>query len=172
MKRRVLLGTGVAAAAAVCGAGVALSRQGTGTTAASPDIWSAHFESPSGPAVELSRLRGHPLLLNFWATWCAPCVHELPLLDRFRHDAGARAWQVVGLAIDNREAVLGFLKQQPVSLTIGLASIGGVDLARSLGNSSGALPFTAVFDSTGRLADHKLGVIESADLSRWVSTVR
>ena len=130
------------------------------------------FETPQGGRLELAGLRGRPLLLNFWATWCPPCVGELPLLDRFHLDQRARGWQVVGLAVDNRSPVLEFLGKAPVSFVIGLAGLEGVELSRTLGNSAGALPFTVVFDRAGNVVRRKLGVIQPGDLQHWVASVR
>jgi len=120
----------------------------------------------------LAALRGQPLLLNFWATWCAPCVKELPLLDRVFRDPAARGWHAVAVAIDNRAPVLEFLKLHALNLTVAMAGMGGVELSRSLGNTSGSPPFTVVFDSAGRAVQRKLGVLEPQDLQHWLDSVR
>ena len=69
--------------------------------------------------------------------------------------------------MDNRTSVVEFLKQRPMGFPIGLAGIDGVDLSRRLGNASGALPFTILFDRTGVAVDRKLGAIHSEDLQGW-----
>jgi thiol-disulfide isomerase/thioredoxin len=84
-----------------------------------------------------------PLVLNFWATWCPPCIKEMPALDRFREPCGTR-WEVVGLAVDGPTPVREFLQRVPVSFPIGLAGFGGADLGKRLGNQTGGLPFTVV----------------------------
>ncbi len=169
MKRRTVLISGAAAIAASAGLGAALWRahgDGLGTGA---DIWSMRFDAPQGGALELAAWRGKPMLLNFWATWCPPCIVEMPLLDRFHREQQVRGWQVVGLAIDNREPVLEFLSRRPVSFPIGLAGSGGVELARTLGNAGGGLPFSVVFARSGNAVVRKLGVLQSEDLQRWVA---
>ncbi|MBC7717365.1 MAG: TlpA family protein disulfide reductase, partial [Pseudorhodobacter sp.] len=81
----------------------------------------------------MADLRGKPLLLNFWATWCPPCVKEMPLLDAFYQTHRARGWQVVGLAVDSPTPVRAFLERVPVSFPIGLAGMEGSELSRALG---------------------------------------
>ncbi len=168
MSRRRLVFGGVAALAAVAGAGLAWRRART-TAAPAAELWALRFDQPGGGRLAMEAFRGRPLLLNFWATWCPPCVSELPLLDRFFSEQRRGGWQVAGLAVDNLAPVLAFLAKHPVTFPIGLAGAGGVELARKLGNSGGALPYTAVFDRSGTLVQRKLGVIEAADLQKWVA---
>jgi len=158
----------VAGIAAAAGAGLAWRRDRT-TAAPAAELWALRFDQPRGGQLGMAAFRGRPLLLNFWATWCPPCVSELPLLDRFFRDQPRDGWQVAGLAVDNLAPVLTFLAQHPVTFPIGLAGTDGIELARRLGNSSGALPYTAVFDRGGVLVQRKLGVIEAADLQKWVA---
>ncbi|MEO6030495.1 MAG: TlpA disulfide reductase family protein [Burkholderiaceae bacterium] len=174
MNRRNLLYAGMGIAAAAAGLGGALWRQRSKTANEALDVavWSRTFEQPDGQTLRLADLRGRPLLLNFWATWCPPCVHEMPLLDRFHRDQQANEWQVAGLAIDNKDAVRQFLVAHPVAYPIGLAGFAGAELARTLGNIGGGLPFTVIFDRSGALAEHKLGLVKPADLTEWVARMR
>jgi thiol-disulfide isomerase/thioredoxin len=169
MNRRRTLMTGAAVAAVVAGAGLAWWRSRPARVDSAAAIWPLRFETPTGGVLALAALRGSPLLLNFWATWCPPCVSELPLLDRFYGEQHAHGWQVVGLAVDKLEPVREFLVQRPVAFAIGLAGLEGVELSRSMGNAAGALPFTVVLDRAGRVVQRKLGVIRTDDLTRWVS---
>ena len=170
-QRRLALLTGAALAATAAGAGVAWWRSRPDAVDGGTAIWTLRFETPAGGQLALADLRGKPLLLNFWATWCPPCVSELPLLDRFHREQQARGWQVVGLAVDNLAPVREFLGKRPVGFAIGLAGIDGVALSRTLGNTGGALPFSVVFDAAGKVAERKLGVIQPEDLTRWTSTI-
>jgi len=129
------------------------------------------FPKPDGSELVMASLRGKPLLLNFWATWCAPCVKEMPELDRFSSAFAGRGWQVVGLAVDNPKPVREFLQRAPVGFTIGLAGFEGAELTGQLGNPQGALPFTAVFDRRGRIVQRKLGPSDYAELVRWGESV-
>jgi thiol-disulfide isomerase/thioredoxin len=173
VKRRVALVGAVAAVAGAAGMGGALWRaRSVASAPAGADIWPMRFDTPQGGQLELADLKGKPLLLNFWATWCPPCVTELPLIDRFHQAQQASGWQVVGLAVDNREPVLQFLGKTPVGYPVGIAGMGGVELSRNMGNTVGALPFTLVFDRAGKVVERKLGVLTPADLDRWVAEIR
>jgi thiol-disulfide isomerase/thioredoxin len=172
VNRRLALLGGVAVAAGAAGVGAARWFTRSETADDGSAIWPMRFETPTGGQLNFAELRGKPLLLNFWATWCPPCVSELPLLDQFHREQQARGWQVVGLAVDNRGPVTEFLGRRPVGFPIGLAGFEGAELARMMGNTSGALPFTVVFDRTGEAKARKLGVIQPDDLARWAGTFR
>lgn len=166
MKRRAVV-WGVGAAAAVGGAGFGLWRLRADTDASLPaDFWTLSFERPEGGELRMSSLSGQPVLLNFWATWCAPCIKELPLLDRFQREQAGR-WQVVGLAVDGPTPVREFLLKQPLGFPVGLAGLNGVELARSLGNAAGGLPFSVLIDAKGQPRERKLGALTEQDLLRW-----
>ena len=118
----------------------------------------------------MQSFKGKPLLLNFWATWCPPCIEEFPLLDGFFRQNAANGWQVVGLAIDQPSSVRVFLERFPVKFPIGLAGLEGTELSRSLGNESGALPFSLALGASGAVLQRKLGKLKAEDLGRWAST--
>ena len=106
MTRRRLLAAGAVAAVAGAGLSWALRRQSAPPSNDNDaDLWGLRFENPAGGEVVLADLRGKPLVLNFWATWCPPCVEELPMLDRFQRDHRAAGWQVMGLAVDSAAPV-------------------------------------------------------------------
>jgi thiol-disulfide isomerase/thioredoxin len=171
MNRRSWILGGAGLGAAIAGLAWQQSRSRPSAPAAALDeassaFWQSSFPQPDGQNLALASLRGQPLVLNFWATWCPPCVKEMPELDRFARQFAAKGGRVLGLAVDNPTAVRDFLKRTPVSYAIGLAGFDGTDLSRRLGNSSGALPFTAVFDKTGAVAHRKLGETSFDELDR------
>ncbi len=156
----------VAAAAAAAGAGVAW-RRFQPAPADLTGFWARSFATPDGANLALADLRGKPLLVNFWATWCPPCIEELPLLSSFYDENRDNGWQLLGLAVDQAEPVKRFLARTPVSFPVAMAGLSGVDLTRQLGNEAGGLPFTVVFDAEGKLQHRKIGQVKPADLAAW-----
>lgn len=132
-------------------------------------LWAARFPRPEGGELVMAELRGRALLLNFWAPWCAPCVEEMPELDRFQRDFGPRGWQVIGLAIDGEAAVRDFLGRVPVRFPVGIAGFGGTELLRRLGNDAGALPYTVVVESDGDIRKRKLGRTTYREMASWAA---
>ncbi|AMM24083.1 TlpA family protein disulfide reductase [Variovorax sp. PAMC 28711] len=169
-RRRWLYG-GVAMVAVGAGLGGAWWREHQTHSAAGERMddafWSRTFTRPDGGEVRMADLKGKPMLLNFWATWCPPCIEELPMIDRFYKDHASNGWQVVGLAIDQPTAVRKFLEKLPVTFPVGLAGLEGTDLVKQLGNTAGGLPFTLVLSADGAIAARKMGKVEPADLEAW-----
>ena len=178
-RRRLLWMGGVGLVALLGGAGLAMCQQRAappldGDAVDASPLWSQRFDRPEGgePLV-LATLRGQPLLVNFWATWCPPCVEELPLLSRFHQaqQAQGKRWQTLGLAIDQPSAVQRFLARKPLAFPVGLAGMGGTDLVRSLGNSAGGLPYTLLLGADGHVLARKMGQMHEADLLQWAALV-
>lgn len=164
--RRSLLAAAVLATAG----GVALALRGRSTSTdalVDASLWQAEFDTLEGTRLALAAFRGKPLLINFWATWCPPCVEEMPLLERFFQQNRASGWQVVGLAIDQPSQVRRFVGQNQIHFPVGLAALGGSELARTLGNPSGGLPFSVVVTAPGQVAQRKIGKLNDADLQAW-----
>jgi thiol-disulfide isomerase/thioredoxin len=169
MKRRnwVFAGAGVAAVAA--GAAWQRWREAAAMAPAdaggASDLWQMSFVQPDGSTLQMASLLGHPLVLNFWGTWCPPCVKEMPELDRFARQFGPQGWRVLGLAVDNPTAVREFLARSPVSYTIALAGFEGSDLTYRLGNHKAGLPFTVVFDRKGVVVQRTTGATSFEELA-------
>lgn len=131
------------------------------------------------PAIELPLLDGgsirlpadtdgKPLLINFWASWCAPCIEEMPELQRYASAQGSDGVQVLGIAMDDEAAIREFLSRVPVDYPIALDVPGVADSGVQLGNPRGALPFTVLIDAQGRLQKQRLGPFKHGEIEGWV----
>ncbi len=169
LRRRQLLYVGVAATAGVAGGALAWWKYAVSGASSRVDaaLWQRSFPTPGGSTLELVGFQKKPLVLNFWATWCPPCVAEMPLLDRFYRENMHKGWQVVGLAIDKAEPVRRFVRENAIGFPVGLAENDGYELVQTLGNLSGGLPFTVLIGEDGSVIQRKMGRLLPADLSAW-----
>ena len=158
----ILGAAGIAAAAAGFLAGPALLGFGAGKEG--EVLRSTMLPDLEGKTRQLAAWHGKVLVCNFWATWCAPCLEEIPLLIAAREKYNSDGVEIVGIAIDNAVKVRDFSVLFKISYPILLAEAGGLDLMRQLGNSSGGLPYTVVTDRQGKLVHRKLGALKEADL--------
>ena len=128
-------------------------------------LWVQQWPGPDGQPKSLETLRGQITVVNFWATWCAPCVEEMPALSalyqQIQQASGAPRPRVefIGVAIDRADQVAEFARRSPVSYPLVVAGAAGSELGRALGNEAGALPFTAVIDSNGRVVERTIGIV-------------
>ncbi|QGW66347.1 redoxin family protein [Lysobacter soli] len=123
-----------------------------------------------GATVELpAAYAGRPVLVNLWASWCGPCIEEMPELDRYAASQGANGTQVVGIALDDAAAVEAFLKRVPVRYPILLDEAGPRDAGVQLGNPKGVLPYTALISADGRLIRQKIGPFQHGEIDNWVA---
>jgi thiol-disulfide isomerase/thioredoxin len=118
----------------------------------------------SGRPQTLSQWRGKVLVVNFWATWCAPCREEIPALMKVQRKYIQNGVQIVGIALDNASKVREYSQELRIDyvLLIGAAEILG--LGKDLGNRAGVLPFTVVLDRTGKLVHAQAGAVTEPSL--------
>jgi thiol-disulfide isomerase/thioredoxin len=127
-------------------------------------MWQLDFPDAQGNRQTLAQWRGQMLVLNFWASWCAPCREEMPDFVSLRTQYRPRGVEIVGIAIDNSANVAQFLRRQPVNYPILIGEGAAHNLARQLGNPSGALPYTIVLDRDGNILLSHLGRLPRATL--------
>ena len=133
---------------------------------ADPALMAAPFPDLEGKPRRLLEWKGRVIVCNFWATWCAPCREEIPLLVSTRRKYAAKSVEIVGIAVDNKAKVIEFAKSLSIPYPVLLSDAEGLDFMRKLGNSSGGLPYTVFFDRQGRPARQKLGALKAAELDR------
>jgi len=120
-----------------------------------------------GGEVSSTAWAGKVLIVNFWATWCPPCLREMPLFVEAQ-TANERL-QVVGIAIDSKEAVRAFLAEHPVNYPILLGDVQTIELSRRLGNRLQGLPFTVIFDNLGKRIYSQVGEVTRTTLDKQLA---
>jgi len=122
-----------------------------------------------GEPVPLSMYAGRPLIVNFWATWCAPCVKEMPDLDALARKYSDMTF--VGIAVDTLSNVEKFLEKVQVAYPLLVAGHGGIGAMKALGNSKGGLPYTVIFDAQSQVSRDILGQVDPAELDAHLASL-
>lgn len=129
----------------------------------------ATFLTVDGKPRQLSDWRGKRLLINFWATWCAPCRREMPLLSENAGRYKARNVAILGVAEDTAGSVRAYLAAQPVDYPVVLADSDAPGGSLSFGNTRRVLPYSVLIGEDGRILRRKLGTFSQAELDAWLA---
>lgn len=123
----------------------------------------------SGKSHDSSEWQNQILVINFWATWCPPCRKEIPDLTALHKEYAKLGLTVIGIAIDDPEAVTAYLSETPIAYPLLMGGDGGIDLARQLGNAVDAIPFTVITGRQGQIIDRHPGGLNKNDLLRIIA---
>lgn len=121
------------------------------------------------PADLAALTAGRPALINVWATWCGPCVKEMPMLDAFHRAQAPNGVQVVGIALDDPAAVRDFMARFDIGYPGLVDTPGTADAGVRLGNPRGVLPYSLLVDARGRILEQWVGPLEQGDLDAWAA---
>jgi thiol-disulfide isomerase/thioredoxin len=169
--RRVVLVAGVALAAGATGYAVNAWWRTNSQAEAAGAVMSGRMTDLQGKSVTIDHWRGRVLVVNFWATWCAPCREEIPMFVKLQERHGARGLQFIGVAIDQREKVDAFTREFRMNYPVLLGGLEAIELSRRAGNRLGALPFTIIIDRAGHIADVHLGVVKETRLEAMLQSL-
>jgi thiol-disulfide isomerase/thioredoxin len=136
--------------------------------AASANLYGQTLNDLSGKPQSLAQWKGKPLLVNFWATWCGPCVQEMPELSALANEEAAngatKRFNVIGLGIDSPSAMSEFAAKHKIKYPLYVGGMGGTELSRAFGNTNGGLPFTVLIGADGQVRKTYLGKLKFDEL--------
>ena len=128
------------------------------------------WQTPDGKSANSENWRQKVLIVNFWASWCPPCVEEMPTLDKIAQEYASKNVLIVGIGIDSPTNVREFLLKTPVSYPIVIGGLEGSNLAKQMGNAQGALPYTVIINRKGQAIFTKLGKISEEELRKAINS--
>jgi thiol-disulfide isomerase/thioredoxin len=169
-RRQFVIASACLGAAALAG-GVALFR-GRGTRSRDgAAVLATVLPDLDGKETPLSQWRGKVLVVNFWATWCAPCREEMPHFAAVQSRDAAKGVQFVGIAVDQADKVREYVKEIKLNYPVLIGGLGAIELSKALGNELSALPFTIVLDRSGNVAHTQLGQLKARELDKLLGSL-
>ena len=168
MKRSTIVIGLTAGVFALAGAWYGNRRTGPATaeSTAVSSLFAQTLPDLSNTTQPLAQWRGKPLLINFWATWCTPCVQEMPELSAFQTELGESSLRIVGIGIDSPANIREFAKKVPVTYPLYIGGISASELARQMGNQVGGLPFSVLIGADGSIRKTYLGRLKIDEVRR------
>jgi len=136
----------------------------SGPKAAVEQVYASRLADLKGVTQPLAQWRGQVVVVNFWATWCAPCREEIPGFVRLQERYGARGLTFVGIAIDQPDKVAEFAREFRINYPLLIGGMETLELLRQVGNKAGVLPYTLIIDRTGHLVTREPGGLKESRL--------
>jgi len=127
-------------------------------------LMAASFRDLDGRAHSLGEFQGKVMVLNFWATWCAPCREEMPGFERLQANWRDRGIQFIGISSEDPAKVAGFAKSLGITYPLWIGGDEVEEFSRRLGNDRSVLPFTVVLDRSGHVVNVRVGAYHEAEL--------
>jgi thiol-disulfide isomerase/thioredoxin len=119
------------------------------------------LQDTQGEPRSIAEWDGRALLINFWATWCAPCRREIPLLNELRAEYADRGFEVIGVAVDFRDDVLEYMMTTPIDYPVLIGEQDGLEVAQAFGMQTMGLPATVFTDREGRIVTIHVGELHA-----------
>ncbi|MDB5990501.1 MAG: alkyl hydroperoxide reductase [Herbaspirillum sp.] len=170
MNRKAVLFILIAVLAGVIGAYAGMQRMKPQTlqTKALTQLFAQTLPDPAGQPQPLSKLQGKPLLINFWASWCGPCVEEMPALEALHKEMPAL--QIIGIGVDSAPKISEFAAKLKIDYPLYVAGSNAISVMRDLGNTVGGLPFTLLVGADGTIQQTYIGALDFDKLHKDIAS--
>ena len=168
---------GVAALSLLAGAGLWLATQprpgpvAPGAEVAPAALYAVTFHGLGGEPQSLGQFQGKVVVLNFWATWCAPCREEMPAFSKLQQAWASRGVQFVGVSGEDAQRVQPFAKSLGVAYPLWVGGDDAAELSRRLGNAAGVLPHTVLLDRSGNVIEARVGAYPDGVLEKRLAEI-
>ncbi|MDB5762740.1 MAG: putative thioredoxin [Herminiimonas sp.] len=146
--------------------GIHQVRTETPAASATANFFAQTLTDPQGASHPLIEWKGKALVINFWATWCAPCVQEMPELSALQTELTSKNIQIIGIGIDSTFNILEFSSKYKINYPLYVAGVSGTDLLHRFGNQAGGLPFTVLINPDGQVKKTYLGRLKLEELRK------
>jgi thiol-disulfide isomerase/thioredoxin len=138
---------------------------------AATTLFTQSMNDAAGKAQTMGQWKGKPLLVNFWAPWCGPCVKEMPELSTLSGELKSKNIQVVGIGVDTPTNIAEFATKYKIAYPIYVGGMNATDLARAFGNTNGSLPYTVLLGADGKVVKTYLGILKFDELRKDLATL-
>jgi thiol-disulfide isomerase/thioredoxin len=138
---------------------------------ASTFLFAQTLPNANGTPQALSQWKGKILVVNFWATWCPPCIEEIPELVELQHELATHNVQIIGIGIDSASNISEFSAKHKIDYPLYVSGMSGTELSKQFGNQSGGLPFTVLVTPDGQVKKTYLGRLKMEQLRRDLTTL-
>ena len=170
MNRKAVLFILIAVLAGAIGvyAGMQRIKPQTPQTKALAQLFAQTLPDPAGQPQSLSKWQGKPLLINFWASWCGPCVEEMPALEALHKEMPAL--QIIGIGVDSAPKIAEFAAKLHIDYPLYVAGGNAISVMRNLGNTVGGLPFTLLIGADGTIQQTYIGALDFDKLHQDIAS--
>jgi thiol-disulfide isomerase/thioredoxin len=173
MKKNNVLLAAIAALFAILGVIWGSRHPGPDASASSATgkLFASSMKDTHGQVQNLSQWKNKPVIVNFWATWCAPCVQEMPELSALQSEIAPRNIQIIGIGIDSAKNIAEFAGKYKIAYPLYVGGLDASELSRQLGNEAGGLPFTLLIDRDGQVKKTYLGRLKINELRKDLASL-